>query len=68
MLELWKFEVYMTLYMLTADLITQMQKSQRKLQEVVNSISLEIVKHRLDNLLMGLLQIRLNDQVDIYYP
>lgn len=32
MLELWKFEVYMTLFMLTADLITQMQKSQRKLQ------------------------------------
>lgn len=47
------------------DIIVQpVQKWKRQLQKVVNFTLLERVKHRLNNLPMGLLQIRLNHRID----
>ena len=47
-------------------LVQPVQNEKGQLQEVVNALSLEMVKHGLDSLLMRLFQIRLNHQVGRY--
>ena len=47
-------------------LVQPVQNEKGQLQEVVNALSLEMVKHGLESLLMRLFQIRLNHQVGRY--